>query len=256
MTPDERQMLAGLFDRVRGASNGPKDTEAEAFIGDALRSTPSAGYVLSQTVLVQQQALEAAAKRITDLEAQAKGGAAGGHEEGSFLGNLGRSIFGGGAQQPAPSTPRPQYDSRAYERDPGPPQGYAPQQRPGYAPPPPQPGPWGGAPSAPPPQGGGFLQGALQTATGVAGGVLLGNAIGGLFGGHSGGGGLFGGGSAGGFGQGETINETNNYYGSGTDPAGQHAEDVLQDQDQDQDAEQDAYDDGGGSDFGGGDDNT
>jgi uncharacterized protein len=188
--------------------------------------------------------LEAAAKRITDLETQVKGGGGGGHEEGSFLGNLGRSIFGGG-QAPAPSPARP-YDPRGYERDPGPPQGYAPQQRPGYAPPPPQAGPWGGG--QPAPQGGGFLQGALQTATGVAGGVLLGNAIGGLFGGHSGGG-LFGGGSAGGLGQGETVN---NYYEAGPDAAGQHAEDVLQDQDQDQDAQQDAYDDGGGS----GDDNT
>jgi hypothetical protein len=244
MTPDERQMLAGLFERVRSAANGPKDSEAEAFISDALRSTPSAGYVLSQTVLVQQQALEAAAKRISELDAQVKGGAA--HEEGSFLGNLGRSIFGGG-QQPAPAPARP-YDPRAYERDPGPPQGYAPQQRPGYAPPPPQAGPWGGGQPAPA-AGGGFLQGALQTATGVAGGVLLGNAIGGLFGGHSGGGGLFGGSSAGGFGQGETVN---NYYESGPDAAGQHAEDVLQDQDQDQDDQQDAYDDGGGS----GDDNT
>jgi hypothetical protein len=243
MTPDERQMLAGLFERVRSAANGPKDSEAEGFINDALRSTPSAGYVLSQTVLVQQQALEAAAMRITDLETQVKGGA--GHEEGSFLGNLGRTIFGGG-QQPAPAPARP-YDPRAYERDPGPPQGYAPQQRPGYAPPPPQAGPWGGGQPAPA-QGGGFLQGALQTATGVAGGVLLGNAIGGLFGGH-GGGGLFGGSSAGEFGRGETIN---NYYESGPDAAGQHAEDVLQDQDQDQDDQQDAYDDGGGS----GDDNT
>jgi uncharacterized protein len=247
MTPDERQMLAGLFERVRSAANGPKDSEAEAFISDALRSTPSAGYVLSQTVLVQQQALEAAAKRITELDAQVKGGA--GHEEGSFLGNLGRSIFGG-SQQPSPAPGRP-YDPRGSERDPGPPQqGYAPQQRPGYAPPPPQAGPWGGGQPAPA-QGGGFLQGALQTATGVAGGVLLGNAIGGLFGGHSGGGGLFGGGSTGGIGQGETVN---NYYESGPDAAGQHAEDVLQDQDQDQDDQQDAYDDGGGS--GVGDDNT
>jgi hypothetical protein len=239
MTPDERQMLAGLFERVRSAANGPKDSEAEAFINDALRSTPSAGYVLSQTVLVQQQALEAAAKRISELDAQVKGGA--GHEEGSFLGNLGRSIFGGG-QPPAPAPSRP-YDPRAYERDPGPPQGYAPQPRPGYAPPPPQAGPWGGGQPAPA-AGGGFLQGALQTATGVAGGVLLGNAIGGLFGGH-GGGGLFGGGaSAGEFGRSETVN---NYYESGPDAAGQHAEDVLQDQDQDQDDQQDAYDDGGGS---------
>ena len=104
MTPDERQMLSGLFDRVRGASGGPKDREAEAFINDAMRATPSAGYVLAQTVLVQQQAVEAAAKRIEELEAQVRGGGGGGQpqEEGSFLGNLGRSLFGGGQPQQQP----------------------------------------------------------------------------------------------------------------------------------------------------------
>ena len=45
----------------------------------------------------------------------------------------------------------------------------------------------------------------------------------------------------------ETVN---NYFVNSTDPAGQHAEDVLQDMDQDQDDAQDAsYDDGGSSDF-------
>ena len=53
--------------------------------------------MLAQTVLVQQQALEAAAKRISELDAQAKAGGAP-QQEGSFLGNLGRSLFGGGAQ--------------------------------------------------------------------------------------------------------------------------------------------------------------
>jgi len=239
MTPDERQMLSGLFDRIRGASSGPKDREAESFIEDAMRNTPSAGYVLAQTVLVQQQAVEAAAKRIEQLEAQVRsgGGGGGGQPEGSFLGNLGRSLFGASASsQPQPRT---NYDARSYERAPEPQPGYA--QRPSYAPPPPQQqgGPWG-APAQP--QGGGFLQGAMQTAAGVAGGVLIGNAIGGLFGGGHGGG-LFGGGSGVGGAPNETIN---NYYEN--DPAGQHAEDVLQDQDQDQDDAQDAgdYDSGGG----------
>jgi hypothetical protein len=236
MTPDERQMISGLFDRIRGASNGPKDRDAEAFIEDAMRNTPSAAYVLAQTVLVQQQAMEAAARRISELEAQAKEPEPP-QQETSFLGNIGRSLFGGAASAPQP--PARAYDARSYERDPGPPQrpGYAPPP-PAYAPPPQQGGPWG---APPPAQGGGFLHGALQTAAGVAGGVLLGNALGGLFGGHSGGG-LFGGG--GGFGGASAFaqpTETiNNYYGS--DPAGQHAEDVLQDQDQDQDAAQDADD--------------
>jgi hypothetical protein len=235
MTPEERQMLDGLFDRVRAASNGPKDAEAERYIADATRSTPSAAYVLAQTVLVQQQALENASKHIQDLEAQAKSGGGGSGEQGSFLGNIGRSLFGG---SPSPSAPPRGPDPQSYQQQPA----YAPQQRPTYAPPPAQGGPWGGAPAQAPAQGGGFLSGALQTATGVAGGVLLGNAIGGLFGGHSGGmfGGGFGGG--GGLGGGEVIN---NYYES--DPAGQHAEDVLQDQDQDQDYAQDNS--GGGDDY-------
>jgi hypothetical protein len=228
MTPQERQMLDGLFERVRSAANGPRDAEAERYIADATRSTPSAAYMLAQTVLVQQQALENAAKHIEDLEA--KGGAGG--EPTSFLGNLGRSLFGGGTSAPPPQQAP---DPRAYNS------GYAPQQRPAYAPPPPQAGPWGGAPAAPA-QGGGFLSGAVQTATGVAGGMLLGNALGGLFGGH--GGGLFGGGTGGGgYGRGETVN---NYYTD--DPAGQHAEDVLQDMDQDQDAAQDSSNFGGGGD--------
>lgn len=243
MTPDERQMLSGLFDRVRSAANGPRDQEADAFIADAMRSNPGAAYVLSQTVLVQQQALEAATRRISDLETQVRSGGQGQPESGGFLGNLGRSLFGGGAQTPAPVSRS--YDARAYEN---PPQGYG-QQRAQYAPPPPpQGGPWGGGAAAAP-QGSGFLGGALQTATGVAGGMLAANAIEGLLGGHRGGGGLFGGG--GGFGGPSEV--VNNYYGS--DPAGQHAQDVLQDQDQDQDVAQDAADynsdnsgGGGGSD--------
>jgi len=227
MTPVERQMLAGLFERVASTASTARDPEAEAFINDSLRAQPHAPYVLAQTVLVQQQALENAMRRVQELEAQAKAP----HEETSFLGSLGKSLFGGGAPAPA-AAPRANYDASAYSR----PQAAAPQ-----------PGPWSQQPQGP--AGGGFLQSALTTASGVAGGMLLANALGGLFGGHSAG--LFGGGS--GLGGGETIN---NFYESAPDAAGQHAQDVLQDQDQDQDAAQDAQDagfDSGGFDSGGGD---
>ncbi len=257
MTPEERQMLSGLFDRIRAAANGPRDAEADAFINDAARATPGAAYVLAQTVLVQQQALEAAARHIADMEAQAKAQPPA-PQEGGFLGNLGRNLFGGPPPVPAPAQ-RP-YDPRAYERDPGP--AYAPQ-RPAYAPPPPPPqaSPWSAPPPAPPqagpwaaaPQPGGFLHGALQTGAGVAGGMLLGNALGGLFGGHGGGGGLFGGGLGGG-GLGapnETIHETvNNYYGG--EPGGQAMGDDRQGMNQDA-----AFDPGGGDDnFADGDDSS
>ena len=218
MTPEERQMLAGLFERVNSAGATPRDAEAEAFINDAVRAVPFAPYVLAQTALVQQHALEAAAHRIAELEAAASQGAEQSQEHGSFLGNLGKTIFGGGAPS---APPRPGYDPQAYQRAPAPqpPQGYAPPPQ-GYPPPPqgypPQPGPWGAPPQ---PRGGGFLQNAASTAAGVAGGVALGNLLGGLFGGHSGGG-LFGGGGFGGAGLGGAglsgnpaeVTEINNYY--------------------------------------------
>jgi uncharacterized protein len=221
MTPEERQMLSGLFQRVNAAAATQRDAEAESFINDAVRAAPHAPYVLSQTVLVQQQALEAAAKRISDLETAAQQNAEQSQEHGSFLGNLGKTIFGGGASS---APPRQEPDPQAYQRASAPPPrgyppGYAPAQPQGYPPPPqgypPQPGPW----SQPQPSsGGGFLQNAASTATGVAGGVVLGNLLGGLFGGHSSGG-LFGGGASatglGGSGLGGNpteVTEINNYY--------------------------------------------
>jgi uncharacterized protein len=238
MSPEERQMLADLFERIRANAAAPRDPQADAFINDAVRQQPFAPYILAQTVLVQQHALDGAAQRISELEAQTRASAPA--QETSFLGSLGRSLFGGGAAPP-PQPQRPSgYDASAYQRGaPQAPPSYAPPPPPpGYAPPP-QPGPWGAAAAAP--AGGGFLSGAIRTAAGVAGGVVLGNALENMIGGR--GGGLFGGGSAlagGKEGGGETIN---NYYENAPDAAGQHAQDVLQDQDQDQDDAQDAQDD-------------
>jgi uncharacterized protein len=216
MTPEERQMLASLFDRVNATSATPRDPQAETFINDAVRATPFAPYVLAQTVLVQQHALEAAAQRMAELEAAASQGGEQHPEQTSFLGNLGRTIFGAGAPS---APPRPGYDAPPYQqRGPGPGPG------PGYGPPPPQsqayPAPQGGPWGAPPAQsgGGGFLQNAASTAAGVAGGVALGNLLGGLFGGHSGGG-MFGSGFGGAglpSGGSETIN---NFYESKPDNA-------------------------------------
>lgn len=220
MTPDERQLLTGLFDRIRTAgSNQQRDRDAESFISDAVRQQPYAPYLLSQTVIVQEQALKAANERLQQLEAKVQSlesgqgqGQSGGGE--SFLGGIGRSIFGGGSSQqgqPARSAP-PAYSPQAQ---------YAPNQ-PQYAQP--QGGPWGGAAQAGGGMfgggaggGGGFLKGALGMAAGVAGGALLGNAVSGLFHGSnnpfgiaSGMGGM--GGMGGGFpgAGGETI--VNNYY--------------------------------------------
>ena len=239
MFPQERQVLADLFERVRSAAASPRDAEAEAFIADAVRAQPYAPYLLAQTALVQQHALEAAAQRIQELEAKAAHPA----QESGFLGNLGRSLFGGG--EPAP---RPGYDAGAYQRTPGPPPA-APA--PAYAPSPPS-GPWG---SPAPATRGGFLSGALTAATGVAGGLLAANAIesllgggrGGLFGGYAGG---FGGA---GFGGGETV--VNNIYEAPPDAGVRDADASLSDPDpgfQDAaDYSDGGFDNGGGFDDGG-----
>src|SRR5580704_2120128 len=103
MTPEERQMLASLFERVGSTASTPRDPQAEAFIAEAVRTAPFAPYVLAQTVLVQQQALENASRRLAELEAKAAP-----QEETSFLGSIGKSLFGGGQSAPAP---RANYDS-------------------------------------------------------------------------------------------------------------------------------------------------
>lgn len=234
MTPEERQILTGLFDRIRANSGGQRDPQAEAFITQAVQAQPWAPYLLAQNVIVMEQGLQASAQRIQELEGQlqAAQGAAG-QGGGSFLGNVGRSIFGSSAPQPmqgaAPPQPR-----------------YAPPPQQNYAPPQ-QAGPWGQAPAqAQASGGGGFLKGALGAAAGVAGGMLLADSVRGMFGGH--GGGMFGGGVNG---QGESI--VNNYYSDGTSSQDtQTAQDIKDDADADQDTVQDASDDAGSYDSGGG----
>jgi hypothetical protein len=250
MSPEERQLLSELFDRVRGQANAPRDRDAESFIADAVRAQPYAPYLLAQTVIVQEHALRAADQKMQDMQAEIDhlhAQAQPQQSSGGFLGGL----FGGGSRpQQAPS-----YAPSA-GASPSPWSGQ-PQQQPSYAPPPPPQGgaPWGGpqaqgGPSAGPwggqpqqPQGGGFLRNAMGAAAGVAGGVLLADSIRGLFsGGHNAslfgggsgaglGGGLGGGLGAGGFGApgGETI--VNNYYDSPSKGQDQNVFDTSDNQD-------------------------
>jgi hypothetical protein len=261
MSPEERQLLTGLYDRIRGAANAPRDQEAEALIQDATRAQPYAPYFLAQTVLVQDQALRAANDRLQELEGKVKdleGQAASGPRSGGFLSGLG-SLFGGGAPTaPAPRAPAPPPGSRWNQPPPPPqggwqqqpPQGYSPQ---GYAPPGAAPGPWGGQGASP---GGGFLTGALGTAAGVAGGVLLADSIRGLFAGHNNSLGIgtgFGGvgsGLGGGLGVSQQDAAQDAQQDAADDSQQYAQQDAQQDADQDQDDIQDASDygsDGSGS---------
>src|SRR5215469_6264677 len=87
MTPEERSLVTGLFDRLAEVGGTERDPEAERAISDGLRRAPHAVYALVQTALVQDEALKRADARIRDLEAQFE-------EEpqrprsGSFLGSM------------------------------------------------------------------------------------------------------------------------------------------------------------------------
>ncbi len=203
MTSQEQQMLQGLTTRVNQTVLQDKDPEAEQFIGQSLGRNPDALYILAQTVLVQQYALDQAKKQLDELRQQAQNPPAQPQKHTSFLGNL----LGLNDEPTHPVPPPPQqapYGQPQYASVPnyGPGSGQPQYGQPQY-----------GQPQYGQPQASGqgsFLRSAMQTATGVAAGALAFQGIESLmhgFGGHSGSGlGDFGGGG----GRDEVVN---NYYG-------------------------------------------
>lgn len=139
MQSQERDLISGLFERLKPFESQPRDTEAEALIRGLAAQQPASPYLLVQTVLVQEQALKAAQERIAELEAKA---GAGQPAAAGFLGSAPK-IGPWGAQ---PAAPRPSVPSTR-----------SPLQ----------------AAVAPQQAGGGFLRTAMATAAGVAGGALL-----------------------------------------------------------------------------------
>jgi hypothetical protein len=245
MTPEERDLVGGLFQRLREADTAPKDREAEEFIRCQTAELPAAPYLMAQTILVQEHALQNAQARIAELERQCAEARQPQPQSGSFLGGL----IGGGpwARRTDAGTQPPRGWSQAA------PAGSVPQA--GTMPPPyGAPAPYPTTAALPPTAGGGFLRSALTTAAGVAGGALLFQGIEGLLGHHAG---AFGPGLGSGYGggYGSTVveeNVTNNYYGGGG--ATQQA-DYTPDQGDVQNADYQPDDggDGGSADDGGGD---
>ena len=213
MTPDERNLLNDMATKFAQTPSPPKDPEAEEFIRTHIGNRPDALYLMTQTVLIQNLALQHAQEQVRDLQQRSGqpaqvgsgsflgGGASGQQTRGSY------APSGGGGQQQY-SAPPPQYAA------------------PGGAMPNP-----GGQPS--------FLRGAAQTAAGVAAGALAFEGIQSLFShpGYGGGGGFFGGGGGGFMGGGAPVEEVvNNYYdnpsgGSGGDYSDYRAEERDNDQD-------------------------
>jgi uncharacterized protein len=179
MTPQERQLVDDLFDRLSKVEGEPHDPDATAAIAQGLRGAPNAVYALVQTVLVQDEALKRANSRIQELEA---GGATGQSPPGGFLDSMRGTIFG--QNQPHGSVPnvrppeipsRPTWNSGQvlqqaqgsgqYHQEP-----YNHQESYGQQ-------PYGQTYGAPqPPMGGGggsFLGTAAAAAAGMVGGSLL-----------------------------------------------------------------------------------
>ena len=92
MTPEERNLVIELFDRLATLEDAQRDPEAERLIRDGLRQAPNAVYALVQTVLVQDEALKRADARIRELEGASAAETAPGDT--SFLGGVRESFFG------------------------------------------------------------------------------------------------------------------------------------------------------------------
>src|SRR5215469_5807730 len=99
MTPQEQQLIESLFQRLTqgAAQSGPRDPEAEALIQQRVQSLPGAAYYMTQTLLVQDRALQQAEARL-----------AGQPQQSSFLPPTAPP-----GQQPYPYAPGPPYQQQA-----------------------------------------------------------------------------------------------------------------------------------------------
>jgi hypothetical protein len=176
MNSEEQTLIDGLFSRLQQAEtdSAPRDAQAEARIKEHMTRQPAAGYYMTQSILVQEHALQSLdaqnkqqAQQIQQLQDElqrAKSAQPAPASGGGFL----SSIFGGSSRdpQPAPSNSGGGWrePARPSFNQPAPQQNYQQPQAPAAA-----------------PVGSGFLGGAMKTAAGVAGGVLLAEGISSLF---------------------------------------------------------------------------
>jgi uncharacterized protein len=185
MTPQERQLIDDLFDRLAKLESAKRDPEAMSAIMEGLRTAPNAVYALVQTALVQDEALKRADLRIQELEAmagqpnqQAQGG--------GFLDSMRDAIFGQnqpqGPQGSVPNVRAPDMASRpawntgqVLQQT----QGGGANNQPAYG------QPYGGGQQQPSAFGGGgsFLGTAAAAAAGVVGGSILAGSIRSMMGG-------------------------------------------------------------------------
>jgi len=156
MTPEERNLITELFDRLATLEDAERDPDAERAIKDGLRQAPNAAYALVQTVLVQDEALKRADAHIRELEAGLGIGAEERRPAG-FLDNMRNAVWGRRDAPRAGSVP----SVRPADAPMGAPGSYGAGM---------QPGPGAQEPMRP---GGSFLGTAAAAAAGMIGGSLL-----------------------------------------------------------------------------------
>jgi hypothetical protein len=151
VTPQEEQLINSLVERVNQTQLQEKDPDAEVLLNKGLGGNPDALYILAQSVLIQNIALDQAKAQVAQLQQQVQQARQQPVHATSFLGNL------LGHHDPPPPQPVYMPPQQGYAPPPPPPPGYDPQ----YAQ---QQYIQAGPPS--------FLRGAMQTAAGVAAGAL------------------------------------------------------------------------------------
>jgi hypothetical protein len=168
VTPQEQQLLMQLTQRINQTQLQEKDEDAQNLLGRELGANPDAIYIMAQTMVVQNMALEQLKSQVVQLQQQLQQVRQQPAHATSFLGRL----LGEHDQPPAPPPVQPQYQQ--------------PQQQGGWQPVPPGSQPqyqqappqyvqtqyaqpqYYGAPVGQP----SFFRGAMQTAAGVAAGAL------------------------------------------------------------------------------------
>jgi len=168
MTPQERQLVDELFDRLAALENAPRDTDAERAITEGLGRAPHAVYALVQTAIVQDEALKRANARIAELEGSDEP-----PRQAGFLDNMRETLFGRDERRGSVPNVR---------QAPAGAPGFA--GAPGYAGTPAGPSAYGQPTAQTIGSGGSFLGTAAASAAGMIGGAMLLNGIRSMFG-HS-----------------------------------------------------------------------
>ncbi|MCW8328615.1 DUF2076 domain-containing protein [Photobacterium sp. SDRW27] len=106
MTPQEKELIQNVADKLKQSPNKAKDTDAEHLISQEIGSQQDAIYKLTQAVLVQEMALKEMKQKNEYLEKCAEH-----HKSEANRGALSKMM---GGSRPAPQPPQPSHQPSAF----------------------------------------------------------------------------------------------------------------------------------------------